>query len=88
MKLHWNWTHWHSGIKNSRWNCISRPFPPPTALTVVRIHIRAATFAPIASAPAAPPRTADLADFSIISLKVGLGGSSFAAVLIFVVLLE
>ena len=37
--------------------------------TVVRIHINAATFAPIAQAPAMPPRAADAADFSTISRK-------------------
>ncbi len=40
-------------------------------LTVVLIHIRAATLAPIATAPAVPPRMADFADLSIISAKVG-----------------
>jgi hypothetical protein len=35
--------------------------------TVVRIHINAATFAPIAHAPAMPPLAADAADFSTIS---------------------
>lgn len=38
--------------------------------TVVRIHIKAATLAPIATAPAVPPRAALLADFCIISLNV------------------
>jgi hypothetical protein len=38
--------------------------------TVVRIHIRAATLAPMAAAPATPPCNALLADFSIISWKV------------------
>jgi hypothetical protein len=37
--------------------------------TVVRIHINAATFAPIAQAPAMPPRAAEAADFSTISRK-------------------
>ena len=37
------------------------------ARTVVRIHINAATLAPIAQAPAMPPRAADAADFSTIS---------------------
>jgi hypothetical protein len=36
---------------------------------VVRIHINAATFAPIAQAPATPPRAAEAADFSTISRK-------------------
>ncbi len=37
------------------------------ARTVVRIHINAATLAPMAQAPAMPPRAADAADFSTIS---------------------
>lgn len=39
-------------------------------LTVVLIHIRQATLAPIAQAPAVPPRTADFAALSSTSLKV------------------
>jgi hypothetical protein len=35
--------------------------------TVVRIHINAATLAPIAHAPAIPPLAADAADFCNIS---------------------
>ena len=42
-------------------------------LTVVLIHIRAATLAPIATAPAVPPRMADFADLFIISENVGAG---------------
>ena len=42
-------------------------------LTVVLIHMRAATLAPIATAPAVPPRMADFADLFIISENVGAG---------------
>lgn len=53
--------------------------------TVVRIHMRAATLAPMAIAPAVPPRTADAADFSRISRSEpsffgGTGGAAAAAV--------
>ncbi len=44
-------------------------------LTVVLIHMRHATFAPMAQAPAVPPLTADLAALSRTSLNVG--GASF-----------
>ncbi len=40
-------------------------------LTVVLIHIRHATFAPMAQAPAVPPLTADFAALSRTSLNVG-----------------
>lgn len=39
----------------------------------------AATLAPMATAPAVPPRIADAADLSMISLKESLGASSSAA---------
>jgi len=42
-------------------------------LTVVLIHMRAATLAPMATAPAVPPRMADFADLFMISEKVGAG---------------
>ena len=42
-------------------------------LTVVLIHMRAATLAPMATAPAVPPRTAEAADLFMISLNDGVG---------------
>lgn len=49
-------------------------------LTVVRIHMSAATLAPMATAPAVPPRTALLADLFRTSEKVSSsGGGDFAA---------
>jgi hypothetical protein len=39
-------------------------------LTVVRIHMRAATFAPIATAPAVPPRSALAPALFMISEKL------------------
>ena len=45
-------------------------------LTVVRIHMRATTLAPMATAPAVPPRTALFADLFIMSRKDGGGGDS------------
>ena len=53
--------------------------------TVVRIHMRHATFAPMAAAPEMPPRKALLALLSMISRKVNsfLGGA--AAVLMMIV---
>ena len=52
--------------------------------TVVLIHIKAPTFSPMATAPAVPPRTADLAALSRISPTVGLGLLSSAPDMIFV----
>ena len=46
-----------------------------TLRTVVRIHMRAATLAPMAQAPAIPPRKAEAADLSRISRKEGLRSS-------------
>ena len=48
-------------------------------LTVVLIHMSAPTFNPMATAPAVPPRMADLPALSKISLTVG-GSSVFASV--------
>ena len=49
-------------------------------LTVVRIHISAPTLAPMATAPAVPPRIALAEALAMISLKVG--GSVLAASLV------
>ena len=52
-------------------------------LTVVLIHMRQATLAPMAAAPAVPPRIADLAAlFKISSME---GGVSFSSVAILTV---
>ena len=45
------------------------------SLTVVRIHIRQATLAPIAQAPAVPPLTAEAAALFKISESVGFGSA-------------
>lgn len=57
-------------------------------LTVVLIHIRQATLAPMATAPAVPPLIADFAALSMISLNVGAGFPAsvvfdFALILLF-----
>jgi hypothetical protein len=56
-------------------------------LTVVLIHIRQATLAPMATAPAVPPLTADAPALLMISSKVGgvfsAALAAFALVLIF-----
>ena len=44
--------------------------------TVVRIHIKQATLAPMATAPAVPPRTADAEALAKISRKVGVGSET------------
>ena len=55
-----------------------RPSETRKQRTVVRIHMRAATLAPMAIAPAVPPRRAEAADFSIISLKESFLGVTSA----------
>jgi len=50
-------------------------------LTVVRIHMRAATLAPMAAAPAAPPRTA-LADALLMISRKDNCSSALLAVLL------
>ena len=52
------------------------------ARTVVRIHIKHATLAPMAAAPEIPPRKADFADLSRISRKVRGVSAFLVAVLI------
>ena len=54
--------------------------PKKQERTVVRIHMRQATLAPMATAPAVPPRTADFAALSMISLNVA--GSLFSITLV------
>lgn len=44
--------------------------------TVVRIHIKQATLAPMATAPAVPPRTADAEALAKISRKEGVGSET------------